>query len=74
MRTRYQHTSGQLNTELKHPTQGNNIKVNFNHLRALLIQELHQYYECFLGKAMLYGNKKAAISCRFFAQYSLVKT
>ena len=72
MRIRYQHLS--LNTELKHPTQGNNIKVNFNHLRALLIQELHQYYECFLGKAMLYGNKKAAILCRFFVQYRMVKT
>lgn len=74
MRTRYQHTSGQLNTELKHLTQGNNIKVNFNHLRVLLIQELHQYFERFLGKPMPCGNKKAAISCRFFVQYRVVNT
>lgn len=72
MRTRYQHLS--LNTELTHLTQGNKIKVNFNHLRALLIQELHQHCECFLGKTMPYGNKKAAILCRFFVQYRMVKT
>ena len=32
MRTRYQHLS--LNTELTHLTQGDKIKVNFNHLKG----------------------------------------
>lgn len=55
-------------TSLTFLTKSDTASVSLFRSRAGIIQDHSRYCEHFLGRKMPYGNKKAAIECRFFAQ------